>query len=128
MTWLFIGVGAVTLVAMLVPATEITFGRVRVLTHTSVGSLFFTWLVAMSVSQAIFNRSLSPAARARPGGRRPRLWAAGLFVTFSWASGWLPPLVALGVLLLFRLPRLTVSAGLLLGAPAAVVAVPPGNR
>ena len=122
MTWLFIGLGGMTLFAMLVPGTEIAFGRVRVLTHTSVGSLFFSWLVAMSLSQALFNRNLSPAARTAALAIGVTALARGLFVTFSWASGWVPSLVALGVLILFRWPRLTVSAGLLLGAPAALVA------
>ncbi len=122
LTWLFIGVGGVTLVAMFLPATEITLGRVRVLTHGSVGSLFFTWLVAMSVSQAIWNRSLSTSARALLLLIAAATLGRGVFVTFGWASGWLPPLIALGIVLLFRFPRLTISAGLLLIVPAAVVA------
>lgn len=122
MTWLFIGVGGVALFLMLIPGTEIVFGRVRVLTHSSVGSLFFTWVVAMSISQALWNRSLSTAARAAALAVGVAALARGLFVTFAWASGWLPPLVALGILILFRIPRLTVSAALLMAPPAALVA------
>ncbi|MCC7035514.1 MAG: hypothetical protein IT179_22060 [Acidobacteria bacterium] len=120
LTFLFIGVGAVSLLAMFIPPSEITFGRLKVLSHGTVGSLFFTWLVAMSVSQAIWNRSLSGRMRALLLAVAAAVLARGLFLTFDWASGWMPPIIALGILLLFRFPRLTISGSLLLAVPAIV--------
>lgn len=120
LTWLFLGLGAVALVMMLVPGTEVSVGRMRLTTHGSVGSLFFAWIVAMAAGQAIWNRDLSPWRRWLVAGVAATALARGLFVTFSWASGWLPPLVALGTLLLLRLPRTTIGAAMLLSVPALV--------
>jgi hypothetical protein len=85
----------------------------------SIGSLFWTWLLALSLSQALLNRDLSPVTRIFLLGVTALVLYHGLVQVRSWASGWLPPLMALGVIVLFRFPR-TAVAGALLGAPAVL--------
>jgi hypothetical protein len=46
----------------------------------------------------------------------------GLVQVRSWASGWIPPITAMGVILLFRVPRLSIGLGLV-GLPAALFVV-----
>lgn len=118
LTWLFLGTGALALAAMLVPGTEMSAGRLRITTHGSVGSLFFTWLVAMSFSQGVLNRDLAASRRLLIVAVGAVALARSLFLTFSWASGWLPATVALGVVLFFRFPRSVLCGTLLLATPA----------
>ncbi|MEI9813654.1 MAG: O-antigen ligase family protein [Acidobacteriota bacterium] len=86
----------------------------RVTHVASVGSVFWTWLTAMSLAQAIFNRQLSP-------GWRMACVAVTILTVFrgllnqSWASGWVPVLIAVGVITLFRFPRLTIFAAGMVG-------------
>jgi hypothetical protein len=86
----------------------------------STGSLFWLWLVAFSVSVALFDDSLALGWRA--GALLVGLATIVVAVSGearSWASGWLPALVALGVVIVLRWPRL--------GAAAVVVAVVVGT-
>lgn len=121
LTWLFLAASAAAMALMLSPGTEVFLGRIAVSTYASVGSLFFTWLVAMSISQAIWNDELSPLRRAALVALGASVLVRGLLLTFDWASGWLPPLIALGVLLFWRFPRLTLAGGLLLAVPVLLL-------
>jgi O-antigen ligase len=117
LTMLFIGTGGLLALLQIVPV-PVVGPRLHVVTDAdSVGSMFWTWLVAMSVSQALCNRGLSRHARAALLVVGGLALARGLLVAFSWVSGWLPSLVALGVILLLRFPRTTVAGALLLAAP-----------
>lgn len=78
----------------------------------SVGSLFWTWLVAVCLSQALFNRKLSPATAVLLAGMVGLVLYHGLFNARSWASGWVPPLVALCTILLIKFPRLSAGTAL----------------
>ena len=118
LTWLFLGTGALALAATLVPGTEVSVGRLRITTHGSIGSLFFTWLVAVSFSQGVLNRDLAGSRRLLIVAVGTVALARSLFLTFSWASGWVPATVALGVVLFFRFPRIVLCAALLLATPA----------
>lgn len=121
LTWLFFGAGAISMVMLLAPGSTVAVGQLRLVADGSVGALFFTWLVAMSVSQGVFNRSLRFSSRVLCLALAGTALARGLLLTFDWASGWLPPLVALGVILLFRFPRVTVSGALLGAAPVLLL-------
>jgi O-antigen ligase len=87
----------------------------------TVGSLFWVWLVAITFSQAFFNAALSPINRVGlvAIGVFAFSWALG--VSIDWSSGWLPSLAALGIVCLFRFPRFTIGATLLLAAPAVMM-------
>lgn len=108
----FIIIGVIYLLARLVqPVGDVLL---RLFTTGAVGSVFWTWLVALSAGLALFHRSLSP-------GRRLALLAVtvvalGVAIGYNrvWASGWVPPLIALLLLVWLRFPRwgwLPVLAG-----------------
>jgi hypothetical protein len=67
----------------------------------------------VSLSQGLLNRRLPPLARWILLCLCAVALYRGLFLATSWVSGWLPPLVAAGVILLFRFPRTAIGLGLL---------------
>jgi O-antigen ligase len=107
MTRLFLGLGAVYIAGRLGP------GMNRILFLYSAdfqGSLFWTWLVALAFSQAVFNRRLHPGWRAVLGCLALAALYLGLFQRRSWISGWIPPLAALMAILWVARPRLGLLA------------------
>jgi hypothetical protein len=76
--------------------------------------------VALAFGQAAFNRRLHPGWRLALGGLALAALCTGLFQVGWWASGWLPPLVAVAVILWVGAPRLGLLATLLGGAVAAL--------
>ena len=117
LTWLFVGAGGCAVVLGMLPAPVSSYIDL-VLKSDSLGSIFWTWFVAVGVSQGLCNRQLSTMKRAGLLAISGLALARGLLLAFSWASGWLPPLVALGTIVLFRFPRLTTTASALAIAPA----------
>lgn len=110
-TWLYIGVGGLYIVSQLHPILgqiiRLPFQR-----GATDGSLFWTWLVALTFSQAIFNRKLRPAWRIA----LMFLIVCTLYVSIvqrrDWLSGWLPSLVAIATILWIGSPRLGLAATL----------------
>lgn len=92
----------------------------RIYHHDSVGGLFWTWLVALAFSQAAFNRRLGLRWRVALGGLVTAAFYATLVLNRSWASGWLPPLVAVMVILWVGAPRLGLAITLAGGALLAL--------
>ena len=127
LTWVFVGSGALAVATSVVSTFDFTLGPITISNASSIGSAFWTWLVAISLAQALFNRDLSIPMRVAVGGVAAVAMARGLFVTFSWVSGWLPPLVAVGVVLLFRFPRCTIASSLLVVTPALLYGGPALN-
>lgn len=119
MTWPFILLGALFVVGRLLPAGGPYITRLFQ-QGTYDNSMFWTWLVAMTMGQATFNRRLRPAWRIGLG----VIVAATLYVAYflngDWKSGWLPPLAALAVIVASRSWRTLVVLGLggLLFVPA----------
>jgi O-antigen ligase len=101
-TFLFIGIGLIPLLPRLVPSS--IFSSWGFLPESVVaGSMFWTWLVALSFGQAIMNREL------RPLGRLALIIVAFAAIALGlnqpgWISGWGPPLVAVFVILFLRFP------------------------
>ena len=104
LTWLFLALGGLFIAGRLVPGLGRFTGRL--FQRGATGSLFWVWLVALAFSQAAFNRDLHPGWRLALGVLVMATFYVGLFLNRSWASGWLPPLIALGVILWLRFPRL----------------------
>ena len=107
LTWIFIALGGLYILGRLIPVygSAVT----RLFLRSATGSLFWVWLVALSLSQAILNKKLD---------RRVRfllfLLVVGIFyVSFirsrGWASGWLPPAVAVLTIITLWKPRLGIS-------------------
>jgi O-antigen ligase len=124
LTWLFLAAGSAAVVTSFVSTFDLIAGPVAISNAGSIGSGFWTWLVAISLSQALLNGGLSPPSRAALAALAAVALLRGLFAAFSWTSGWLPPLVAAGVLLLHRFPRMTLVAGILGVTPALLFAGP----
>ena len=118
LTWLFVAAGAAAVLTSVTPFFEYRAGSIAITDASSIGSMFWIWLVAISASQGLFNRELSGAARLALIAVGLLALARGLLLAFSWTSGWLPPLVALGLVMLLRFPRTTVVLGLLVIASA----------
>jgi hypothetical protein len=127
LTWLFVVVGAVAVGTSLTGASDVSVGGLALTNAASIGSCFWTWLVALALAQALFNTDLSTSRRIAAGVVAAGALARGVFVAFSWASGWLPPLVAAGLLMLWRFPRTVVASGLLSATPALALAGPAVN-
>lgn len=115
MTWLFIGLGGVYILARLWPTLgayispkpsfnwQDNIGRFQ---PQADGSMFWTWLVALSFSQAVFNHQLQMRWRVVSGGVALATLYFGLFINNVWVSGYAPPLVAVGVIMWVGAPQL----------------------
>jgi O-antigen ligase len=99
LTWIFIAFGAIYMTGRLVRWGGID--RIFSLGFSS-GSMFWTWLVALTFSQAIFNRSLHLRWRIVLGCILLVTFYVAYFQAYDWKSGWLPPLVAIAAILAFR--------------------------
>lgn len=88
--------------------------------HRSIlgGSLFWTWLVAMIVSQAAYNRKLDWRWRLLLGFVLAGLFYARVIQGRHWSSGWIPSLVVIITIMWVGSPRialpLTIVGGLAL--------------
>lgn len=104
MTWLLIILGGIFAAGWVSPLGAITSRLFQV--GATANALFWTWLVAMSFSQALFNETLHWRWRMLAGG----ICALSMYVAFvlqyDWKSAWLPPLVALVAMLGVRSWRL----------------------
>lgn len=114
-TWIYIALGFLYVISRVIPALTTT--TYRIFLSYMPGSLFWLWLVALSLSQSLYNKKL-------PGWFRIILLAVPV-ITFSlsitqmldWMSGWLPLLVAALVVLFVGAPL----AGLAITIPGLVV-------
>ncbi len=110
MTWIFLFAGLFVLV-MYRPQLDAI--AVKTIYPKTIGSAFWTWLVALSAGQALFNFRMRPLARAACMLLALAAIADGIILRGDWASGWAPALVVMGVLVTLRFPGITLGAGLL---------------
>lgn len=116
MTWVFLLLGGIYVAGQLLPGMR---GFVERLLHRGIytSSIFWLWLVVLSFSQAFFNRDLHKGWRLA----LVVLTAGALYISMirlsSWASGWVPAVAALAVIVWFGAPRwglvMTLAAGVL---------------
>jgi O-antigen ligase len=120
LTWTFLGAGGLYMLLRMAPGA-IGNQAERLFVRGAInGSMFWTWLVALSLGQALFNRSLGRGGRVLVGSVGLLTLAVGLGEGRSWDSGWMPPVVALGVLFVLRSWR----TSLVLAALAALAYFP----
>lgn len=105
-TWVFVLLGGLYILSWYGP--DFSDYLAAVVSRGSTGSLFWTWLVALAFGQAVFNTQLRWPVRAALLGLVAAALGIGLFLSGSWASGWLPALVALFVAVLAGMRRLAV--------------------
>jgi len=117
LTWIFVALGGLFVAQQLVTAAPIV--RLNQVTQPdTVGSLFWTWLVAVAASQAAFNVELTWVKRLGLVAVVGLTVYRCVFVASDWVSGWMPPIIALAIILTVRFPRLAVSSAALALAPA----------
>lgn len=115
LVWIFLGWGSVYIFSALVPGAGNLL--LRYVPQGITGALFWTWLVAISFSQGVFNRRLKPVFRLLFVGAACGALYIGLFRTAGWTSGWLPAVVAVLVIVWVGAPKvgLVLSAALGVG-------------
>jgi hypothetical protein len=80
--------------------------------------MFWTWLVALALSQAVFNTQLKTGLRIGLGVLVILTFYVAVVQSYDWKSGWLPPLLCAAVILGLRFKRL-----LIISVPIALVTV-----
>lgn len=116
LTWLFLGCGSLYVVARLLSQS---FGLEASFPVGATDSLFWVWAVALAFSQALLNERLAPQFRLALLGLTTAMLWLGWFQGRQWVSGWLPPLVAVLVIVWLRSWRV----GLLITIVGAVYLV-----
>jgi hypothetical protein len=113
--WSFIILGAIYIVgrSIRLPSIDIWYNR-----GFAAGSMFWTWLVALALSQAVFNTQLKTSLRIGLGALVILTFYVAVVQSYDWKSGWLPPLVSMAVILGLRFKRL-----LIISVPIAVMTV-----
>ncbi len=108
---IFILVGGAYSLGFLIPPLRPYVNRL--FQRAVIDSMFWSWLIILSFSQALLNKNLSQSTRLIFMG----IAASALFNVFitrqSWVSGWLPAVVGVFVVLLIYNPRLAAIAALL---------------
>ena len=99
-TWVFIGLGGVYIFSRF-------FGlgfhdRFYNYGFAAGSSMFWTWLMALTFSQALFNIRLNAGLRALLVFLTIALLYVGYVYGHDWKSGWLPPLVCVAAILVIR--------------------------
>jgi O-antigen ligase len=115
MVWIYVALGGLytfmhfTVIAHIIPGVS----RVPLYIKDATGSIFWVWIVALSASQALLNRKLKMRWRILLGMVSFITLAAG-WQNRQWASGYLPAVIALLVVLLMVEWRIGVFAGVLM--------------
>ena len=97
LTWTFLILGGVYVIGRLSPGLRTDLDRFYQSGLTA-GSLFWTWIVALAFSQAVFNRRLHSAWRALLFFLVLIALYDGIVQSYGWKSGWVPPLVAIAAI------------------------------
>jgi O-antigen ligase len=83
--------------------------------------MFWTWLVAICFSQAVFNRQLKPGLRLLLSAIACGAFYYMIVLRQSWTSGWLPAAVSVWVVLLVARPRWAITAAVVIGGLALLL-------
>lgn len=114
LTWVFILAGGSYVAARLNPGWWLI--RDRLFVHPfSFGSMFWTWLAALAFGQFLSNDQLDKRARVFLLGLLLALLYVNWTQTRDWISGWLPPAIAVGVILWLRSWRAGLAATIFVG-------------
>lgn len=114
MVWVFIILSTIYMMGVLMPYLPIRRLMFRIFQRAVMDSLFWTWFTALAFSQMFLNKNLPVAIRAALG----VICILSIYTTFevkqSWTSGWLPSLIAVGVIILFSRPKLAIAGGIMI--------------
>ena len=105
--WTFVGLGTIYVLFRVANLSIID----KIYTHgVYANSMFWTWLVALPLSQAIFNDELKFKPRMALFAIVAATFYIAFFQQYEWKSGWVPPAVVVGVLLALRFKKLALVA------------------
>ncbi len=104
--WIFIGLGAVYVFGR---TLQLPVDRIYQFGFTA-GSMFWTWLIALTFGQVVFNRGLKTSIRGLLIVVVLATFYVAIVQAYDWKSGWLPPLAVVAVILGLRHPRLVLLA------------------
>ncbi len=113
LTWLFVGLGAIYIIGRAIPSLGQYF--LPIYQEGATGSLLWVWLVALSFSMAFINRKLRRAVRIAAFILVLLSLYIALHTALVWASGWIPPIVAILAILWFDNPRFALLGTLITG-------------
>jgi hypothetical protein len=114
LTWLFLALAGLFMTGRLLPSLGAITNHV--FQDGADASIFRTWVVALAFGQAAFNHQLRRRWRLALAGLVLATLYIGLFQSRSWASGWLPPIVALIATLCVGAPRVGLLTTLVTGS------------
>lgn len=115
LVWVFLAFAALYILGRAIPEIGSITGRL--FQRGIHGSLLWVWVVALAFSQALFNRHLHPGWRVALMGLVLLVFYVGYVQTSGWKSGWVPPLITVGAVLVAYSWRL----GLIM-SPFAIIA------
>ena len=101
LTWLFVALGALFVAGWLLPPVSQFTNELYHVKATS-NSLFWLWLVTLSFSQALLNRTLNIKWRLAAGGVAAATLYVAIVLSYDWKGGWIPALVGVAAIVGFR--------------------------
>ena len=104
LTWLFVIIGMVIVLSNILPVVGRFVGNF--LPSGATGSLFWIWLMVITYSQLIINRDLKLFSRLLLLGSIAVTLFVSMYLGYGWKSGWIPPLVGVGVITWLHFRRL----------------------
>jgi len=116
--WCFVIPAALILARQFLPIPDPV--GAALLQRGSAGALYWVWLVSLTASAALFQHRMRLVWRALLGMLTLAALYRGIFLAREWSSGWVPPLVSVGAIILFRFPRFTLTCTVVLG----LIAIP----
>ena len=113
-TWVFLAFAALFAAGQLIPVLR-PFSR---LLFQPIGSMFWIWVVSLTVSQAIFNRDLQWGWRLALGGLSLVALYLVTILKYEDKSGWIPSLVSVATIIGLRSWRTALALALIGTLPA----------
>ena len=108
MCWILLALSALNAAGYIIPSLRGTVDSILPL--GTQGSLFWVWGATISFSQAAFNNKMNIVWRIVLGALAVALMFIGVFILRAWNSGWMPPLAAVGGILLAARPKWGLAA------------------
>ncbi len=115
MTFIFIALAGLYFVLRIVPPLRIFLGFYS---HGVVGGLFWVWISAFSLSQAMYNKTLKSSVRGLLFIVVLSCFFVALVQGRGWTSGWMPSVITVFVLLWVGSPRAALAVTILGGGLA----------
>lgn len=117
LVWTFLGLGAIFIAGWLVSDIGAITSQIFQRPTTS-NSMFWVWLMALSFSQALFNRELALGWRVALGTLFVATFYVAFVIAYSWKGGWMPPMIAIAAIIAIRSWRIGIAMAVVGTMPA----------